>query len=355
VPPTDGEERTEQPTQRRLDEGRRRGQVAQSRELNTALVLAAGVALLYATGPSLAGGLRDLVAEGLGTVAAVTRPGFCPVDSLLAAGGRALNMALPFLAGLLLLGGLAPFVQTGGVFSLEKLQPKFERISPLAGLRRLFGLRGLLGLATTVVKLSVIAAAVAAVLALRGDEIAALVGATPGTGARAAWRLTLQVAAAAALGMLLVALVDFAYQRWQHHRDMMMTKSELKEDLKNTEGDPQVKARVRAIQKQTAMRRMIQEVPKADVVVTNPTHLAVALQYDGATMPAPCVTAKGADWLAQRIVSIARRHGVPIVHRRPLARVLYRSVEVGDTVPARLFFAVAEVLAYVYRLRGRTA
>jgi flagellar biosynthetic protein FlhB len=355
VPPADGEERTEQPTQRRLDEGRRRGQVAQSRELNTALVLAAGVALLYATGPSLAGGLRDLVAETLGTVAAVTRPGFSPVDSLLAAGDRALGMALPFLAGLLLLGGLAPFIQTGGVLSIEKLQPKFDRLNPLSGLRRLFGLRGLLNLGTTLVKLSVIATAVTVVLALRADEIAGLVGAAPAEGAGTAWSLALQVAAAAALGMLVVALADLGYQRWQHNRDMMMTKSELKEDLKNTEGDPQVKARVRAIQKQKAMRRMVQEVPKADVVVTNPTHLAVALKYDGGKMPAPCVTAKGADWLAQRIVSTARRHGVPIVQRKPLARMLYRNCEVGDAVPAGLFFAVAEVLAYVYRLRGRTA
>ena len=347
----DAAERTEQPTERRLREARERGQVARSRELEATLVLLAASLAVIAPAPWL-------VRHG----ASLMRAGLAPdATALLEAGalGSALRHGALVGVGAVLAIGVpaalaalfAPFGVGGVVFSGRALQPDFSRLDPVAGLGRLLGLRGLMEAAKALAKLAVVGGAAALVLSRMLPRIAELGAGDVALGiAEGAWMVVLcLLALSAALG--LVALVDVPFQLWNHRRELRMTRQEVREELKETEGRPEVRSRIRQLQQERARRRMMQEVPQADVVVVNPTHFAVALKYSAGRGRAPRVVARGRELVAARIRELAERHGVPVFESPPLARALYFATEVGEDIPAGLYTAVAKVLAWVYRTR----
>ena len=346
-------EKTEQASERRKEEARRKGQVANSREVSVAASLAAIVAagsLMGAFGFSL---LTSTMRYWL-TVAGSTAVNESSLPTIaLHAGRDVLTVVVPF--GMLLVGLAvgAQILQTGWVFSVEKLQWDLSRISPMAGFKRVFSIRALVELPKSVFKIAIVTAF--AYWNLK-DEILALplmLQMEPQAVIFQAGRLSLSLTLwiAGALGVL--GLVDYGFQRWQLGQDLRMTKQEVKQEHRESEGDPMIKSRIRTIQRETARRRMMQEVPKADVVITNPTHLAVALKYEGAHMAAPKVVAKGAGHIAERIRQVAAEHGVPIIENKPLAQSLHKLVELGKEIPSELYQAVAEILAMLLRAKVR--
>ncbi len=349
------QERTEPATQRRRHEARQEGKVARSQELNSAFVLLAGLGLLALAGPFMLERLSELVRRILGASGQVE----LRADLLLGyfTGGvpYLLLTLAPIGAGILAIGLLVNLAQVGFVLSWKPLVPRLEVLDPARGFGRIFSRQGLVELAKSLFKVAAIG--LVAWFTLRGEfnRLAGMSGVGDplpvfGYAAGVALKLGLRVA----LVILLLAVFDYGFQRWDYEKGIMMTRKELEEESRQTEGDPLVRARVRAAQRDAARRRMMDAVKTADVVVTNPTHLAVALRYDRAKMSAPKVVAKGARLLAQRIRELAREHAVPIVEDPPLARLLYK-IEIGAEVPVGLFRAVAEVLAYVYRLKERRA
>ncbi len=345
-----GGEKTEEPTPKRLSDARQEGQVAFSADVNTGGLLVIGFVVLAATGTwfaqSCAASLRYTFVTALGIEL---------TDRSLWHGMLGILMPLAVWAGLVcglffLAGALLSVAQVGLSASLKPLMPKLTKINPVTGFGRLFGLRGLMRFVTNVLKLSLVV--LVAWLVLSGD-LMRLTILSPDPGHRLAADVWLLLILAVKLSLIVaaIALGDLLYQRFQHRRDLMMTKQEVKEEMKQSEGDPLIKAKVRQIQRQMAQRRMMQEVPKADVVITNPTHVAVALKYDQLTMAAPVVLAKGYDTVAQRIKALAAEHGIPMVENVALARALAKDVPVGKAIPAKWYQSVAEVLAYLYKMK----
>jgi flagellar biosynthetic protein FlhB len=353
MPDYDREQKTERATPRRREEARRRGQVARSQELNTALVLLLGAVILYVTGPTASAGFKEIFSSCLGGyLQQEVSPHSCVV--MLSDIGRATISAIgPLLAGVFVAAALASYCQVGFVISGEPLGPKFERLNPVQGFRRLFSPRSLVKLGTALAKVAVVGGTAYLYLRFRVDDFAPLLHCSiPGI-YESLCRWSFELVFAIAIAFLIIAAVDYAFQRWDFERDIRMTKQELREELKRSEGDPLVKSRVRQIQREMASRRMMQDVPEADVVVRNPTRCAVALRYEPGKNLAPVVLAKGMNLVAQKILEIAREHNIPEVENKPLAQTLYRTVEIGAEIPPALYKAVAEVLAYVYRLRVR--
>ena len=273
-------------------------------------------------------------------------------------GGAVKAVALGFLPFFLAMVATAfgvGLVQVGFLFSATPLEPSFERLDPIAGLGRIFSMRSVARLMGGLFKVTAVALVVGWTVwheRLRLLEMSEL--GFEGVVA-AAVELMLTLSLRAAMLLLVLAILEYGYQKWQYERDLRMSKQEIREELKRFEGDPRIRERRRAIQRQLALQRMMQKVPKATVVITNPTHYAVAIQYDKETMDAPVVVAKGTELLAKRIREIAMENGIPIIERRELAQALYKSVEVDQVIPPELYQAVAEILAYVYRIRGTTA
>jgi len=353
LPEDAAQEKTEQATPRRRHEARERGQVARSHEVNSVAVLLGGVVLLFMAAPAAYRGITDALRYALGDaltqpVTAASTPGLFGTMALKGMGSLA-----PFACGLLLVGLAAGYGQVGLVLSPQAIQPRLSNLDPVKGFKRLFSLRALMKSVFSMLKLAIIVTVFALAVWSRREEFLTL------TESRASVVFgylchTIGVVCLQVCGVLaIVALADFGYQHWEHERGLRMTRQELKEEMKRLEGDPLVKSRIRQVQRQMAQRRMMEDLPNADAVVTNPSHYAVALRYDTATMEAPTVVAKGRDRLAERIKEIARQHGIPFVEDRVLARALYRTIEVGEQVPYALYQAVARVLSYVYQLRRR--
>ena len=344
------DDRTEPATPRRREEARRKGQIARSQDLPAAVLLLAGFISLALLGPRLWDGMLAMTRAALTAEAA-------PIDDVLAFSGALLvqigKETAPLFVIVFVAALAAMLAQIGLVFTWQPLTPSLARISPLAGLQRLCSVRGMMQAVAALLKLLVVATV--AYLTLWGSAAAVMraFAFEHHDMVRLTSSLSLTLATRVGAALLVLALLDYAWQRFRHARDLRMTKEEVKDELRSMEGDPQVKRRRRELQLQLAMQRLRRDVPKADVVVTNPTHVAVALQYDADAMPAPKVVAKGADYVALRIRQIAKECGVPIVERPPLARALHESVEVGQYIPERLYKAIAEVLAYVYELTGR--
>ncbi len=343
--PKEGEDRTEAPTQRRLEQARQQGQVPLSREaVGFATLLAATLAGFLALPPL---GLEWL--RALRMLAEAPEPGGEAALALLRTSVLAL---LPVLAAVALAAILASLAQTGPLLRGEVVLPDLSRLNPLAGLRRLFGLDGLIELLRTLLKLGVVGASLWFALDLPALQTALHQppGALPGLIGHGVLHL-LVVALGAFAG---IAVLDVLVVRWRHLRQLRMSREELKEEMREAEGDPQVKARLRRIRESRARRRMLAAVPKAAVVITNPTHYAVALAYEQGQAAAPRLVAKGVDAMAARIRATAEEHGVPIVANPPLARALHR-LEVDTEIPQEHWQAVAEIIAYVWRLQGRAA
>lgn len=348
-------ERTEQPTARRLSDARERGQVAKSQELCAAIDLAAGIVLLV-----LAGGFigRSFIAL-MRRVFEAGAPGWetdaesvWPVAKTAAVEGARVFFPLLLAAGAVAF--LGQFMQVGWLFTTKPLRPKLSKLNPISGLKRIFSKRTTIKTAINSVKLAVVLAVAVAVIARWVPRIVGL----PALGATEAMlmtaRMLLLLAIWLAVILLLIGLIDWIYQRWQHTQDLRMTKQQVKDERRSMEGDPQVKGRRYRMMREILMQQIQKEVPLADVVVTNPTHFAVALRYEPERMSAPRVVAKGSDLMAQRIRLVAAAAGVPIIERPPLARGLYYGVDVGREISPEYYEAVAEMLAYVYRLEGRS-
>jgi flagellar biosynthesis protein FlhB len=348
----DDGQKTEEPSQRRLDEARGKGQVATSREVNHALMLGAGALLVGIAAPRVAGDLAAALRRLLEHPHEI-RLTALELDRVLAGllgeVGGALLLAALLLIGAALAGGL---LQNGLLLSAEPLVPKLERLSPAAGARRLFSIRSLIEFGKGVAKITLVAAAGVALLWPAGNRIATAADLDVGALLDLLRDLALRLLGGVALLVGLIALLDVVYQRFEHRKQLRMSRRELQDEFKQTEGDPFIKARLRNLRMERARRRMMAEVPKATVVVTNPTHVAVALRYDGEAMAAPTVVAKGLGSLAERIRTVARAHAVPVVRNAPLARALHAGVELGAEVPPAHYRAVAEVIGYVMRLRA---
>jgi len=351
VPEESLQEKTEEPTPRRREEARKRGQVAKSREVAAVAVLSGGLLSFF-----LAGGFiyTQLARAFTYFLALPHRSIDLPEarEALLVGSKFVVLAVLPVVAAVAITSFLSLFLQVRGVVAWEALSPKPERINPVEGFKRLFSLPSLVELLKALFKLAIIGFVAYLVISRDETRVLLLIGEPVENIAREIFDLCRTLVAKTIIALVVLAVLDFLFQRWETERHLRMTREELKEELKQTEGDPWVKSRIRQIQRAMAQRRMMAEVPKADVVITNPQHLAVALKYELGQMPAPQVVAKGADLVAERIKEIAREHRVPIVENPPLARALYK-VEPGEFIPAELYQAVAEVLAYVYKLKGK--
>jgi flagellar biosynthetic protein FlhB len=346
-----GQSRSEPATPRRREQAREEGRLAYSPDLTSGLLLLAALGALIWVGPSIAEGLLGAVRHDL---LSFRTENFSPEqvqDLFVAMFGRGVEILGVFLGLLMVVGLGASALQVGFVMTPGLLSVNTARLSPAQGWARLFSLASSVRGLVAVCKVAVVAVVAWWVLRGRIEQIAGLSAAHLPVMLQQAWSITLHLGITIAGALVVLGIADYLYKLWNLERSLMMTRQEVKEELKREEGDPQIKARIRKLQREAAKKRMFQDVPTASVVVTNPTHLAVALRYD-AKMAAPRVVAKGAGFVAQRIVDLARRHAVPVVERKPLAQALFKAVKIGQEIPAALYYVMAEVLAYVYKLRG---
>lgn len=346
-------DKTYDATPHRRQQAREKGQVAYSQDLGSAALLVAAALILTGLGPRVADSAARMLRRQLGDVGHLRSTPEGMMHQLVEIGG-AVGLALLPIFGLLMLSAVAASVfQTGLLFVPNRLAPDLSRLSLLQGLKRIVSLQGFMRLGFGLFKVAVVSAVSAVVVVLRSEEILNAGALSIGGLAVLTGEVAVQALLWVGVALLVLALADFAFQKWKHEQDLKMTHQEVKEEMKNLQGDPQVIARRRQVQRQLALNRMGQEVPKADVVVTNPTELAVALRYDAEKMAAPIVVAKGAGVVAQRIRRLALESNVPIVERKPLAQLLYKEVNINHPVPDKSYAAVAEVLAYVYQLKGK--
>ncbi len=351
--PDDAGEKTEPPTPRRRQEAREQGQIAKSQDLPAAVLLLGGMIALDLFGQSM---LRKLL-DGLGFFFGGNGPVPTTSDQLKSLALAAIKMlagiSLPVMAVLVVLALVVNLAQTGLLFTVKPLKPSLNKISPIAGAKRLVSARAFVRLAMSILKMLVVATVAYLTIASRLREIVFAMGLDHWAMFALAADLIFSLAVRMGVVLLILAIFDYVWQRYKTEQDLKMTKEEVKEEMRRMEGDPVVKQRQRRVQQQLAMQRLRADVPQADVVVTNPTELAIAIKYDAETMAAPRVVAKGKEYMALRIRQIAIEYGVPIVERKPLAQALFRTVEVGDEIPPQFYKAVAEILAYVYELTGK--
>jgi flagellar biosynthesis protein FlhB len=347
-------EKTEAPTPRRKQEARNDGNVARSTDLTAAGMLLAGIVVLNVFGAYLLEGVGTATVVLLGSEHYVNSTRIEGVGEAAYYSAYMFFVALgPIVLAVAAVGLLTSFTQVGFLITFKPLEPNFGKLSPLKGIANLFNMRAAMRLAMSLVKVILIAS-VAGWFVMRDMPLVLhLAEMTVMQAFAASGTIIYDLALKIALLLLVLALIDYAFQRWQHEQDLKMSKQDVKEEMKRMEGDPQIKQRRTRVARQLAMQRVAQAVPKADVIVTNPTHFSIALQYDSATMCSPRVVAKGADFMAMRIRQIGIAHGIPLVERKPLAQALYREVEVGEEVPPEHYAAIAEILAYVYRLSGK--
>jgi len=348
-----GQERTEQPTPKRLDDSRKKGQIARSRELNTTMVLMTGAAGMLFLGDGLMQGISGVMVDGLTVERAHMYDTLAMLKLLEARSVDALLTLVPLFTLLVAAAFMAPMMLGGFSFSAQAIAFKWDKLDPIKGMGKVFAWRGLVELLKALAKFLIIGAVTVTYLWFHIDEFLQLGNmgiedALARVGDMLFWSFLFISSA-----LILVTVVDVPFQIWDHSRQLMMTMQEVKDEHKETEGKPEVKQQIRRMQQEMAERRMMHEVPNADVVVTNPTHYAVALKYDQNNMAAPIVVAKGADLIAAEIRNVAREHNVPVATAPPLTRAIFYSTELNDEIPAGLFLAVAQILAYIYQLRDR--
>jgi flagellar biosynthesis protein FlhB len=343
-------EKSEPASPARLEKAREEGQVARSRELVTFVMLATGMGGLWAMGAMMGGHFSSALRNGLQFERASA---FDASHMMVQAGTavlHALQALMPLLAMMLVAALVAPMMLGGWLFSTKSLAPTFSKMNPVAGIGRMFSTESLAELVKTVVKSLLVGGVAWWVISAEVGDIMALMSEPVHAALPHTLKLVALTCALIIGSLLLVALIDVPYQLWSHHRKLRMSREDLRQEQKENDGDPQVKAQIRRQQQQMAKRRMMAEVPKADIIVTNPTHFAVALKYHDKEMRAPRVVAKGADLVALRIRAMAEENKIPILEAAPLTRALYRHTKLGDEIPAALYAAVAEVLAWAYQL-----
>ena len=354
-----GAEKTEEPTAKKLEDARKEGQVAKSQEVATAFTLLALFIILRLAYPFIGTNFQNIFARVYNNIPNVARTydGRLPVAYIYSILINAiLTMALisaPFFITGFLIAFLCDFVQVGYKPTTKPLQPKFSKLNPVSGMKKIFSTRKLFELGKSLLKLAVMAIVIYTFFIGRTESLFLLYDMPLKQAIGLMGNLIISLGIRISVAYMVIAFLDLIYQRRKFRKDMMMTKKEVKDEFKNSEGDPQVKGAQRRRMMEASRRRMMQQLPQADVVITNPTHYAVAIKYDAQEADAPIVVAKGADYLAQKIKEIAKENDVEIVENKPLARMLYANVEVGELVPPELYKAVAEVLAYVYHLKGK--
>jgi flagellar biosynthetic protein FlhB len=348
----DGQEKTEEATPKRLEEARKKGQVPRSRELTTmAMLLMAAIAMTF-MGERMVVQLGDIMRLGL----AVERAKVFDPWSVIELFGQAMSLGillmLPFLVLMVATALAAPVALGGWSFSTEALAFKFDKLNPVTGLKRIFAARGVMELVKALAKFLLIGLIGALLLWHFLPQLMGLGREDTAVGLAHAGQILSRSFVILSASLALIAAIDVPFQIWDHAKNLKMTRQEVRDEHKNTEGKPEVKAKVRTMQREIAQRRMMSEVPKADVVITNPTHYAIALRYDADKMAAPVVVAKGVELVASQIRTVAVANKVPIFEAPPLARALYYSTEIDQQVPAGLYLAVAQVPAYVFQLRA---
>lgn len=344
-------EKTEPASPRKLEKSREEGQIPRSPELSTFAVLIAAGAGLWVMGGHLTTQLSTLMRDGMKVPRDAGFDSSLLLDRFLDQSIDALFAFSPFFILIFLVAIAAPMLISGWLFSWNSLVPKFNRLNPISGMGRMFSLNSLVELAKALLKAALIGGAGVWTIWHNKEAVLSLIAAPLAVGAGHMGDLVITSFLSIAGTMVLIAGVDVPFKLWDHYRKLKMTKEEVRQENKETDGDPHIKARIRAKQRESARKRMMSEIPKADVIVTNPTHYSVALKYEDGKMRAPRVVAKGSHLLALKIREIGQQHNIPLLEAPPLARALYHHAELGDEIPQTLYNAVAEVLAYVYQLR----
>ena len=348
----DQAQKTEEPTQKKLDDARKKGQVASSREVNTWFMLLAGTMMVM---------LAPMAMDDLGTILGrfLSQSHALPVDgpAILHLGAATMvelaAVMAPVFAMTIIAAIASGFVQHGFLLSTDKLQPKLENISLLKGLKRMFSLKSIVEFIKGILKMAIVGAVAFALIEPEIERITSAIYMAPSDILHLLWTLALRMIAGVCAVVSLIAGIDFLYQRFEFHKSMRMSKQDIKDEMKQTEGDPIIKSRLRQLRIERSRKRMMAAVPEADVVITNPTHYAVALKYTSGEMAAPVVVAKGLDNIALRIRQVAEDSDVPIIENPPLARALHGGVEIDQAIPEDYYRAVAEVIGYVWKLKGK--
>ena len=353
MPEQDFQERTEKATPRRRREARKEGQVAKSMELNAAAIICLGFASFYVLGPPLVRQVYSLMSYVMANAPFIATSDELYLNLFTQVGRNFLIIMLPVFVVMVIIAAGINLVQVGVGVSSKALGPKFDKINPLKGLKRLFSVRSIVHAVRDSIKLAVVGFVAYKVIDSEFDSFFLYPDMTVSQLATSLGSLTLSIALKIGASIFVLAIIDYLYQKYEYEKSIRMSKQEIKEELKDTDGSPQVKARIRQIQREMTKKRMMAAVPIADVVVTNPTEIAVALKYDREEHGAPQVIAKGERLIAQRIREIATEHDIPIVEDKPLARSLFKMCDVGEFIPDQLYRAVAELLAYIYRLNGK--
>jgi len=350
-----GQEKTEKPTGKKRSDARKDGTVAKSTEVNSALILLLAILLLRIMGPGMLLGIQNFIRHCFEFAAVPEMTDLRLINIAHEALTFLIKTILPFAAIIMFAGVLANILQIGFMFTTKPLMPKFSKINPLKGLKQKFSMKTLVELVKSILKVSVIGYVAYITVAAEYELLVMLADTT----VMSIWNFitaaTFNIFIRIIIVLLIIAVLDYSYQRYEHEKKLKMTKQEVKDENKQMDGDPQVKGRIRALQREMARRRMMGEVPKATVVVTNPTHIAIALLYEPEKSDAPVVVAKGKQLIAQQIKKIAEENGVPMVEDKPLARAMYDKVEVGFPIPVEFFTAVAEIMAYVFKLKNKKA
>lgn len=351
MPDRSDQNRTEPATPKRREEARKKGQLAQSREVSSVLVLLCALAAFFFSGVHMFQGLSGLMRGVFQNIATLRLQQGSALVFLLEVFQQIFIILMPLMLAVAVAGVAANLFQVGFLFTLEPLTPKLSKLNPFSGIKRLLSLRSLAELAKSLLKVVFVGGVAFVMVKSELENIPALIHTDVSQTLSFFARVSFQIGFYTCLTLIVLAGLDYAFQRWQYEKSLRMTKQEVKDELKQREGDPAVKARIRSVQREMAQRRMMESVPNADVVITNPTKLAIALKYDAEKMMAPRVTAKGAGLVAERIKALAKENGVPLFEHKPLAQTLFKLVEIGGTIPASLYQAVAEILAYVYGLK----
>ena len=347
------QEKTEQPTPKKIADARKKGTVAQSREIPSAIILLTALGFFFFSGSWMFSSLSEFMGGILRNIGSFRIHDITTASTLsIIILKNVLSIILPFMLAVVAAGIVANIVQIGFLFSPEAFSPKLSKFNPIKGIKKLFSLKSLVELVKSLIKITFVSGiayltiktelkTIPTLMQMDIKDIISFIGTT-------SFKICLYVS----MALIIMAVLDYAYQKYEHIKSLKMTKQEVKDENKQTEGDPKVKARIRSIQIEMSRRRMMESVPEADVVITNPTQLAIALKFDSEKMIAPKIVAKGAGKIAERIREIASENHVPIVENKPLARTIFKIAEIGDYIPAELYQAVAEVLAYVYRFKG---
>ncbi len=349
----DDREKTESPTSRRLEEAREQGNLAISKEVGTFFTVLGGLIVISFLGIWMMEGLSAFMKAAFSGLSGTEMGVHEMRDLFFRTTYRLFVILSPAFVIIPLFSVAAYLLQNGIVFSTKPLEPNMAKLDPISGAKKFFSVTSIAELFKSLLKIAVLGYVVYTSVAKEWRTLPSLVDMEVVSSMAYTGRVTLRILTRTVWVLAVIAVIDYAYQKWNYLRGLRMTKEEVKEEHKETEGDPLVRSRIRSIQRELARKRMMQDVPGADVVVTNPVHLAVALKYDRKSSRAPVVVAKGAGLIAERIKEIAREHDIPVVENKPLARSLFKFVEVGMEIPESLYRAVAEVLAYVYSLRPK--